>query len=303
MSVRILHGDCRDVLKTLPDASVQCCVTSPPYWGGLRDYGHDGQLGMEREPAEYVGTMVDVFRDVRRVLLPTGTLWLNVGDVYAASGKGGGGNRGDRKAWETVAGRNGFRMPPPGFKMKDLTLVAFALADALRRDGWYLRSTIIWRKPSAVEPTRLDRPAVSHEYLFLLSVAERYYARPPAEVWWSHSVWDIRSDSDGNHPAAMPAELARRCLIVGCPEGGTALDPFHGYGTVGMVADRLQRSCIGIELNPTYADMASRRITGDAPLFAEVACSATAIGRERSASGSTPAPCSIAPTNRAGQWT
>lgn len=267
MTATVMCGDAVQFMRTLPDASVHCCVTSPPYWGGLRDYGADGQLGLEREPSEYVSKMVYVFREARRVLRNDGTLWLNVGDVYAASGKGGGGNRGGRLAWATVRDRKGFRMPPEGYKQKDLTLVAFALADGLRRDGWYLRSTIIWRKPSAVEPTRVDRPPVSHEYVFLLSQAESYYSASPGEPWWHGTVWDVCSDRDGVHPAAMPRELARRCIVVGCPEGGMVLDPFAGSGTTGAVAVGHARNFIGIELNATYAAMAMRRIADEAPLF------------------------------------
>ncbi len=195
---------------------------------------------------------MEVFREVRRVLTADGTLWLNVGDVYAAGGNGGGGKK-DRKAWATVAGRKGFRMPPHGYKMKDLTLVAFALADAIRRDGWYLRSTIIWRKPSAVEPMRADRVAVSHEYLFLFSKEKRSAAKNPGEKWWGHSVWDIRSDSDGTHPAAMPSELARRCIVAGSSPGGVVLDPFGGSGTTGRVAEQNDRTAVLIELNEDYA--------------------------------------------------
>lgn len=281
MAIKIMVGDVREKLRTLADDSIHCCVTSPPYWGGLRDYGHDDQLGLERDPSEYVKTIVGVFQHVHRVLRPDGTLWLNVGDVYAASGKGGGGNRGGRKSWETVSERKGFRMPPDGYKMKDLTLVAFALADALRRDGWYLRSTIIWKKPAAVEPTRLDRPAVSHEYIFLLSKSERYAAYNPAESWWNHTVWEIRTDSDGSHPAAMASELARRCIACGTKEGDVVLDPFFGSGTTGLVADRLQRDCIGIELNPEYAEMARKRIQGDATLLTEVTVSELIDNKEK----------------------
>jgi DNA modification methylase len=255
--IRILEGDCTKVMRELAENSVHCCVTSPPYWGGLRDYGHAAQLGLERDPAAYVTALVEVFRDVRRVLRGDGCLWLNVGDVYAASGKGGGGSAGERDCWSTVRERKGFRMPPAGYKMKDLTLVAFQVADALRRDGWYLRSTVIWRKHAATEPMRLDRPAVSHEYLFLLAPSEQYQCRGVGEPWWGHSVWD-------------PSELARRCIVTGCPEGGTVLDPFGGAGTTGLVADQLQRNAVLVELNPDYIAIARRRIAADAPLFAEV---------------------------------
>lgn len=269
MSAAIHVGDALKVLRTLPDASVHCCVTSPPYWGGLRDYGVEAQIGMERDPSDYVARMVGVLKEARRVLRDDGTLWLNVGDVYAASGKGGGGNRGDRFAWETIRERKGFRMPPKGYKRKDLTLVPFALADALRADGWYLRSTIVWRKGAASEPTRVDRPPVAHEYVFLLAKRERYHAADPGENWWNSSVWDICSDRRAEHPAAMPAELARRCIGVGCPSDGVVLDPFAGSGTTGVAAVRLGRAFVGIELNPEYAEIARRRIAAEATLFVQ----------------------------------
>jgi site-specific DNA-methyltransferase (cytosine-N4-specific) len=256
-------GDARTVLLEMAAAGVKVksIVTSPPYWGGVRDYGHHGQLGLERDPADYVQTLVDLFRSARDLLTDDGSLWLNVGDVYAASGKGGGGKLGDRSSWATVKERKGFRMPPDGYKMKDLTLVAFALADGLRKDGWYMRSTIIWRKPAAVEPTRLDRPANSHEYVFLLTKSEHYAVRNPGAQWWSHTVWDIRSDSDGSHPAAMPTELAERCIICSSQPGDTVLDPFFGSGTSGRVAQALGRSYIGIEINNVHAALQQRALS------------------------------------------
>ena len=268
MTVRILRGDCRDMLTTLPAGSAACAVTSPPYWGGLRDYGDARQLGLERQPEEYVAALVKVYREVRRILAPDGSLWVNVGDVYAASGKGGGGNQGDRHAWATVKERKGFRMPPEGYKMKDLTLVAFKLADALRRDGWYLRSTVIWCKPAAVEPMRLDRPAVSHEYLFLLTPGEHCRVRNPGEAWWGHSVWEIAPENDAEHPAAFPAELPRRCIVASTHEGDTVLDPCAGHGTTGFVADRLKRDAVLVELVDDFAEKADTRIRQD--LFAGV---------------------------------
>lgn len=243
----LIRGDAR--FLPLIDASVQTCVTSPPYWGGLRDYGHASQIGLEREPSAYVDELVTVFREVRRVLRLDGTLWLNLGDVYAASGKGGGGNRGGRACWETVRDRKGFRMPPPGFKQKDLTLVPFAVANALRADGWYLRSVIVWRKKSATEPMRIDRPAVSHEYVFLLAKSETYFAANPQEKWWGHTVWDIETDADALHPAAMPSELARRCIVASSRSDDVVLDPFVGGGTVSAVAERVGRRSVGLDLN------------------------------------------------------
>lgn len=270
MSVRILIGDCREKLLELGDKSAHCCVTSPPYWGGLRDYGDERQLGKERNPAEFVAELVSIFREVRRVLRDDGSLWLNIGDAYAASGKGGGGNRGDRECWNTIARRTGFRTAPEGYKPKDLVLASFMTAEALRQDGWFLRKTIIWQKPAATEPTRLDRPSVSHEYIFLLSKSQHYAVRDPGEAWWAHSVWEFPTGGFEGHPAAFPLELARRCILCATQEGGTVLDPFGGAGTTGMVADRLKRNAVLIELNNGYAAAAEARLSNDGGMFADV---------------------------------
>lgn len=270
MGVRVLIGDCRERLRELAAESVHCCVTSPPYWGGLRDYGESLQLGMEREPAAYVADLVAVLREARRVLRKDGALWLNIADSYAASGKGGGGNRGDRECWSTIARRTGFRTAPQGYKPKDLVLISFMVAEALRQDGWYLRKTVIWKKPAAIEPTRLDRPSLSHEYLFLLAKSRQYATRDPGHSWWAHSVWEISTSGHAGHPAAFPPELAERCILASCPDGGTVLDPFGGAGTTGLVADRLQRNAVLIELNPAYAEIARRRLEGDAGMFSDV---------------------------------
>jgi site-specific DNA-methyltransferase (adenine-specific) len=259
MSYLLIRGDARRI--PLADRSVQAVVTSPPYWGGVRDYGMDGQLGIERDPADYTAALVAAFRPLRRAIREDGCLWLNVGDVYAASGKGGGGSCGDRACWASIADRKGFRMPPAGYKMKDLTLVAFQVADALRRDGWYLRSAIIWQKPRAVEPTRLDRPAVSHEYLFQFAASEEYLAFDPGEPWWHHTVWTIAADGDSPHPAAMPRELARRCVVCSTGRGDVVFDPFAGAGTTLQVADMLGRHGIGMDLNPEYLGQARRRLS------------------------------------------
>lgn len=151
-----MTGDCRDALPMLPDNSVQCIVTSPPYWGAQRDYGHPGQIGMEKTPEEFVAVLVAIFREVRRVLRDDGVLWLNLGDSYAASGKGGGGKmmlaRGHQ--WGHRAHLKGWRSPPPGYKEKDLVGVPWMTAQALRGDGWTLRRDVVWNKGSATEPTR-----------------------------------------------------------------------------------------------------------------------------------------------------
>ena len=180
MSVRILVGDVRQTLPTLPDASVQCCVTSPPYFG-LRDYGHDWQIGLEQTPDEYVAQMVSVFREVRRVLREDGTLWLNLGDSYAAQGGAHGGREdnqrgvGAKRLHMEGAGDQMARRAPSGVKPKDLLGIPWRVAFALQADGWYLRSDIIWHKPNPMPESVTDRPTKAHEYVFLLTKSARYY--------------------------------------------------------------------------------------------------------------------------------
>lgn len=186
MTCKILQGDALLKLPEIPDESVQCCVTSPPYWG-LRDYGVAGQLGLERTPEEYVSKMVAVFREVKRVLRSDGTLWLNIGDSYSGSwarsdnpgGKGGlskmqASNLGSYTVGEAV-GRAVPRVCPDGLKPKDLVGIPWLLAFALRADGWYLRQDIIWAKPNPMPESVRDRCTKSHEYIFLLAKSERYY--------------------------------------------------------------------------------------------------------------------------------
>lgn len=196
MTVQLLLGDALEQLKTLPDASVQCVVTSPPYWG-LRDYGLEGQMGMEATPAEYVNDLVMVFREVRRVLKDDATLWLNLGDSYAGSGGAGewsrrkagkqeyAGPRGNNVNRKTRKDNNtgrrysilgGNHLPAPdGLKPKDLVGIPWRVALALQDDGWWLRSDIIWYKPNPMPESVTDRPTKAHEYIFLLAKSEQYY--------------------------------------------------------------------------------------------------------------------------------
>jgi DNA modification methylase len=418
MTVRILRGDVRDRLKELPDESVHCVVTSPPYWG-LRDYGHQGQIGLEESPGEFVDELVAVFREVRRVLRADGTAWVNLGDSYAAAA---GGGQGKNSAFNTrEACTNGTRVKTRtsivgSLKPKDLVGIPWRVALALQSDGWYLRQDIIWHKPNPMPESVRDRCTKAHEYIFLLSKSERYYydqdailepvalgtverlsqptletqagsdrvpgktngpmkavsrsgnkERKPASargvpvdtngetngavagsVPWEgsernkRSVWTVTTQPFKEaHFATFPPALIEPCILAGSPamccsgcgapwartverefhhqsdvstdkgvrghdgqkpmddsngwQGfprgtttrrlmgfspacecarpvvpGTVLDPFGGAGTTGLVADRLQRDAILIELNPEYADMAERRIRGDAPLFAQV---------------------------------
>lgn len=181
--IKHLEGDCREILPTLPAGSVQCCVTSPPYWL-LRDYGVNGQLGLEATPQEYVANMVAVFRELWRVLKPDGTLWLNLGDSYATSN---GWRPEDQKTSTLGPNRDGLkptnaafiskpkRSQVIGLKSKDLCGIPWHLAFALQSDGWYLRSDIIWHKPNPMPESVTDRVVKSHEYIFMLSKSSRYY--------------------------------------------------------------------------------------------------------------------------------
>jgi DNA modification methylase len=174
---KIYQGDVLKILKTFPDESVHCCVTSPPYWG-LRDYGVEGQLGLESTPEEYVSKMVEVFREVNRVLRKDGTLWLNLGDSYAGSGKGAWSNKEVQKEIyvpDKDSPQCKLKKVPQGLKPKDLVGIPWMVAFALRADGWYLRQDIIWHKPNCMPESVKDRCTKAHEYIFLLSKSKKYY--------------------------------------------------------------------------------------------------------------------------------
>lgn len=212
-------GDCRELLVAMAAAGVraQTCITSPPYFG-LRDYGMAGQIGLELTPENYVAEMVAVFAAVREVLTDDGTLWLNLGDSYAAGGNGGGGSyMAERKqfAWEHRANKTGFRAPPPGLKQKDLIGIPWRVALALQADGWYLRSDIIWHKPNPMPESVTDRPTKAHEYLFLLAKSERYYfdaeaIKEPATDTGRVNGRDGRDEApEARPPGSNPRKLAR----------------------------------------------------------------------------------------------
>ncbi len=313
MNTRIIIGDALAELRNLPPDSVDCCVTSPPYWG-LRDYGVDGQIGLESTPAAFIDRLVDVFREVRRVLRPDGTLWLNLGDCYA-TGAGkvgdhpGGGEQGANWAGAKTQPN---RMSIAGLKPKDLVGMPWRVAFALQADGWWLRQDIIWAKPNPMPESVTDRCTKAHEYVFLLTKSERYHfdaeamaepagrpggsgnkERRPASargvpvdtggksaggvagsVPWQgatrnkRSVWTVATQPFKEaHFATFPPALIEPCIMAGCRVGGTVLDPFGGAGTTALVASRLQRKAILIELNPAYAAMARDRLDREAPLL------------------------------------
>lgn len=291
----VINGDCRKVLRLIDDNDMDSCVTSPPYFG-LRDYGVDGQIGLEQTPEEYVSQMVDVFREVRRVLKKEGTLWLNIGDSYAGSGKGPAGNLGKTHNEREV--KQSSALVPEGMKPKDLIGIPWMVAFALRADGWYLRQDIIWAKPNPMPESVKDRCTKSHEYIFLLSKSANYYfdneaIKEPARNWgtrdrsemrggttdpklkhhglagkeWEENptknkrdVWSVTTKAyKGAHFATFPKELIRPCILAGCPKGGTVLDPFGGSGTTGEVAKEEGRDAFLIELNPKYIPLIEAR--------------------------------------------
>jgi site-specific DNA-methyltransferase (adenine-specific) len=175
MTVQLLLGDCLETLKTLPDGCVQTCVTSPPYYG-LRDYGVEGQIGLEETPEAYVAKLVAVFREVRRVLKDDGTLWLNLGDSYAGSNNGSNDHREDGASLSKNDNKYGAHKPGlAGLKPKDLIGIPWMVAFALRADGWWLRQDIIWAKPNPMPESVTDRCTKSHEYIFMFSKSAQYF--------------------------------------------------------------------------------------------------------------------------------
>jgi DNA modification methylase len=272
MLIQTLQGDCREILKSLPDNSVNCCVTSPPYFG-LRDYGAAGQIGLEETPAEYVAALVEVFREVKRVLRPDGNCWLNLGDSYLN---------------------------------KQLLGIPWRVAFALQDIGFYLRSEVIWFKTNSMPESVNDRPTRCHEQIFLFTKSQNYFydidaIREPSVIksqeealkragsykaynnWEDkkgfrgegglgqdinynplgrnkRTVWPIALvPYSGSHFATFPEKLIEPCILAGCPAGGTVLDPFGGSGTTGRVAVKHGRNAILIELNPEYHKLIDER--------------------------------------------
>ncbi|MDR1389411.1 MAG: site-specific DNA-methyltransferase [Treponema sp.] len=260
----VLEGDSLNILRMLPSNSVQCVITSPPYWG-LRDYNIKGQIGLESSLQEFINHLVGIFNELKRVLRDDGTLWLNIGDGYTS------GNRGYRASDKKNPARAMSLRPntPEGLKPKDLQGIPWRLAFALQDDGWYLRSDIIWNKPNAQPESVKDRPTKSHEYLFMLTKAEQYYYNYEAskEIGLNgnhrnrRTVWNINTQSFSDaHFATFPTTLAEPCVFISSKPGDFVLDPFFGSGTVGVVCAKNDRHYVGIELNPEYVDIAARRL-------------------------------------------
>ena len=346
--INIIVGNCLETLKELPDQSVNCCVTSPPYFG-LRDYGEADQIGLESTPDDFVDKLVDVFSEVKRVLKDDGTLWLNLGDSYWNNFGGGSSTMttGNAEAVKALGRRN--KPKSDVWKIKDLIGIPWKVAEALREpifrchyckaerrfskwpkwdngfflicpscgrrcgnrqpekisDGWFLRQDIIWHKPNPMPESVTDRCTKAHEYIFLLSKNERYFFDSGAiqekaatvgkpRVFGAkdqvgtmrndigrvfeddgtrnkRSVWPVNVQPfTGAHFATFPPDLIMPCILAGCPENGTVLDPFGGAGTTGLVAHWHNRNAILCELNPAYAQLAKDRIMENDPMFAHV---------------------------------
>jgi DNA modification methylase len=349
----IFNEDCRTGLCRLPDNSIDCCVTSPPYYG-LRDYGTarweggspacghfimgdghaaglkqntnrgslrtardicpacgaariDSQIGLEDTPEMYIAQLVEIFKEVKRVLKPQGTLWLNIGDSYAGSGHGYlselKGKQATNKGTDFMVNRPPAKVPA-GLKSKDLIGIPWMLAFVLRADGWYLRQDIIWHKPNPMPESVRDRCTKSHEYIFLLAKSAKYHfdgkaiqtetrggehdkrARIGRKTYPTALINGIRNSgyypmankrsvwSVCNHPekeahfACFPQMLIADCIKAGCPEGGIVLDPFMGSGTTAVVARKLNRNYVGFELNPDYVKIAETKLQRELGFFA-----------------------------------
>lgn len=304
MEINKIHNyNCLEGLKLLDDDSVNCCVTSPPYWG-LRDYGVDGQLGLEPKFETYIQKLCDIFIEVYRVLKPTGTCFVNIGDTYGGSGKG-------------VGGKNSkeiFNFPTlpkveSDIENKCLCQIPSRFSLAMTDNDWILRNEIIWHKPNSMPTSATDRFTVDFEKIFFFVKQQKYYFEQqldpytkPMDRWGGDdleanglSTWDdgtgqttyrnrnMRPNPDGKnmrtvwsintapfpeaHFATYPQMLVERMVKAGCPEGGVVLDPFMGAGTTAVVARKLNRNFIGFELNPKYIKIADKRLYEELGMF------------------------------------
>ena len=266
---KVYLGDSLEIIKTFPDKSIDCVVTSPPYYG-LRDYGVDGQIGLEETPEEYIGKLVSLFREIRRCLKDEGTCWVNLGDSYSGNC-----SRASKGRAGMGAEREGVFIKGGGLPPKNLIGIPWRFAFAMQADGWILRQDIIWHKPNPMPESVTDRCTKAHEYIFLFSKQEKYYfdaqsIQEESEAGLKDVVYTTRNKRDvwsvcvkpnkEAHSATYPPELITPCILAGCPEQGIVLDPFMGSGTTGIVARTFNRNYVGCELNPEYCKISERRI-------------------------------------------
>lgn len=292
VNTQIIIGDCRKVLKTLKRHSVDCIVTSPPYFA-LRDYGAEDQIGLEDSAKSYIEALSSVFLECQRVLKKTGTLWVNIGDRYSSSAaKSSIHNINSKKNTDAIGG---FKRPKSGENNKQRLMIPARLALRLKKDGWCLRDEIIWHKTMVMPVPLKDRTTPAHEMVYMFSLSKSYYYNIEAtkeialqintsrekqsnlfksqlsinrdkikslEKRSLRSVWSIApfSNPENEHYAAYPPALVEPCVLAGSPIGGMVLDPFGGIGTTALVANDLRRNAILIEIVKTNAKVAQRRI-------------------------------------------
>ena len=285
MAVDVFIGDAIEVLNSFESETVQSCITSPPYWG-QRDYEVAGQYGLEPTIEEHLDKMVEVFEEVKRVLKPSGTLWLNYGDSYASAPNG-------RPASDITGDDRTFRDKPMNtiggtLKSKDLCMTPNRLAIKMQEAGWYVRSEIIWVKPNPMPESVTDRPAMSHEKIWLMSKEPIYYydadavrqggmdyeqgylrrhwkkmttSERPATERHLRNVWVVNTQAfKGAHMATFPTQSIVNCIFAGTKPNDLILDPFGGAGTVGLVAHNFGRNARLIEIKKEYAELAADRI-------------------------------------------
>ena len=296
---QIIQGDALEVLKTIESNSIDSCITSPPYYG-LRDYGVEGQLGLERTYSEYITRLCVIFEEVKRVLKTGGTIWVNIGDSYSNQKVGNTETRIHKKAVQDT-----FKKEKQDIQEKSLLQIPARFSIEMSRRGWILRNEIIWYKPSCMPASVTDRFTVDFEKIFFFVKNKNYYFEQQLEPYtepmnrWGgnklkatgESMWDtgtgqttyrdrdMRPNPEGRnmrcvweinpkpnplaHFATYPEELIETPIKAGCPEGGIILDPFMGSGTTGWVAKKLNRKYLGIELNPEYIKIANDRLCQD----------------------------------------
>jgi len=279
--VQLHLGNAIDVIENFQQESVQTVITSPPYFG-LRDYGNSLQIGLEDSPEKYVQKLVDVFSKVKKILKSSGTLWINIGDSYYNYRPGKGQSLQKQSYTKSLQDlpqkynpRRGNKLE--GLKDKDLIGMPWRLAFALQKDGWFLRSDIIWHKPNPMPESVQDRPTKSHEYIFLFSKSQDYFYDNESikeigvmsELKNKQTVWKIKAQSFlENHFATYPEELIKPCVLAGTAPNDTVLDPFVGSGTTCVVSQKLNRKSIGIDLNKEYLNIARKRVEKtNLPLF------------------------------------
>lgn len=253
-TITLLHGDSTEMAGTLDPGSIDCVVTSPPYFG-LRDYGSEGQYGLEETPEQFVSVLADLFDAIKPALADDGTIWVNLGDSY------GRGSRPMAQPPQSVEAKRGVTKSIRPQDKRSLNLpnksiigVPWMFALEMKRRGWILRNEIIWAKPNGMPAKVQDRFHSKHEHMFLFTKNERYWFDLPDDGYGD--VWNIATvPFSGAHFAVYPPELVKRCVQAGCKPGGTVLDPFSGSGTTGMVAQQNGRRYVGIDISKEYLDL------------------------------------------------